>query len=72
MGAGSTGPFPDFTAEQWAEVRAVHEQFSRPEGLGRPLMPRLDGGAVDLAFQNSIVLAGPRQRDLELDEAIRY
>ena len=35
-----TGPFYDFSAEQWGAVRETHRRFCETRDLGRPLFPR--------------------------------
>ena len=69
-----TGPFYDLTEEQWAEIRGNHHRFLETRDLGRPLFPCI---GVDLNAHedklppDEIVLAGPRERNATVDEALR-
>jgi len=72
----SAGPFYDLSAEQWQAVRETHRRFCEVKDLGRPLFAAVnpwqlpDVSAEDVPAKE-IVLAGPRERDGEMDAAIR-
>ena len=73
---GSAGPFYDFSAEQWETVRETHRRFCETKGLGRPLFAAVDPwklpdvSAGDIPARE-IILSGPRERDSDMDAAIR-
>jgi len=69
-----TGPFVDFTAEQWRAVRETHARFCSRGGLGRPMLSlRTAFGTPSTPVpEQEITLAGPRERNAEWDPAVRY
>ena len=70
------GPFYDFSAEQWKTVRQTHRRFCETKDLERPLFAAVNPWKLpDVSAENipaeEIVLSGPRERDGEMDAAIR-
>lgn len=73
----NTGPFYDFSEKQWQQVRETHQRFCQSKDLDRPIL-MLNPGALSFSDvpeetvpDEEIVLAGPKERNLEMDKQIQ-